>query len=702
MSSRTQFPRLQSTISASFEGRPTPSTSVKKSSTVLVASLFIFFANSMANAQNSPPRFEKPSRVAISAEDRAKLVAGVETLKKAILALPNPIIADLAADVSVFDRAVSMALELNDFYAPGDVNSARRLLELGQSRAELLARGETPWTTAKGPVTLGFTSRIDNSVQPCAVVIPEGLKFDRTERAKLVVILHGRDQKLSEVRFLAARSEPKANPNTASDWITLYIHGRGNNAYRWAGETDVFEAIESVKRRYPIDDRKIALQGFSMGGAGAWHLGLHHPSLWAAVEAGAGFTETKNYAKLQDGQLDPTTAKLLNIYDAQSYALNVLDTPIAGYGGEIDPQLQASANILEALKALGLNCKSEGLVTRGDGFDFLRVVGAKTAHKVDEPSRPLLDAFQKSHLAQGTTLDPKRIRFATYTAKYNRAAWLTVERLVEHYRRAEIDAEVVGAKLVVRKAENVAMLGIDRHVAEKVDILGETFPLEGAVKGLLPNVYFLRTERAEGNWRLLDYDESRAFELSAKPSKSKNLQGPIDDAFMSPFLCVKGTGQPWNPAVEKWSEARLKAFEALWKESFRGELPVKNDNQVTPEDLESRHLILFGDPGSNLWIAKLAGQLPTLTWSQTELRLGGERYTPADHAPCLIAPNPLNVLKYVVINSGHTFKAEDFAGTNALLYPRLGDYGVFQTDGRNETLRATGLFDEGWSPRAAR
>ena len=71
-------------------------------------------------------------------------------------------------------------------------------------------------------------------------------------------------------------------------------------AYRWAGETDVFEAIESVRKRYNIDPKRIALRGFSMGGGGAWHLGLHYPDQWAVVEAGAGFVETKVHAKVRE------------------------------------------------------------------------------------------------------------------------------------------------------------------------------------------------------------------------------------------------------------------------------------------------------------------------------------------------------------------------------------------------------------------
>ena len=40
----------------------------------------------------------------------------------------------------------------------------------------------------------------------------------------------------------------------------------------------------------------------------------------------------------------------------------------------------------------------------------------------------------------------------------------------------------------------------------------------------------------------------------------------------------------------------------------------------------------------------------------------------------MIYPNPLDPTRYVVVNSGHTFGEKEFKGTNALLYPRLGDY----------------------------
>src|SRR5690606_22386577 len=115
----------------------------------------------------------------------------------------------------------------------------------------------------------------------------------------------------------------------------------------------------------------------------------------------------------------------------------------------------------------------------------------------------------------------------------------------------------------------------------------------------------------------------------------------------------------------------LRRFADEWRHYFRGELPVKDDVDVTPADVEGRHLILFGDPGSNRWIAKVLPQLP-LEWSRESLRMAGRAYSSASHLPALIAPNPLPGAgrHYVVLNSGHTFREAELAKLNYLLFPR--------------------------------
>jgi len=178
------------------------------------------------------------------------------------------------------------------------------------------------------------------------------------------------------------------------------------------------------------------------------------------------------------------------------------------------------------------------------------------------------------------------------------------------------------------------------------------------------------------------------------------LQGPIDDAFMTPFVCVRGTGKPWHEATEKYAQANLARFQAEWSKFFRGELPIKNDTDITPEDIATRNLILFGDPSSNSLIAEVLPRLP-LEWSAREIRMAGTTYDASRHVPVLIYPSPLNAGRYVVLNSGHTFRGKDFEGTNALLYPRLGDHAILELKGDPADplavdTKSAGLFDEFW------
>ena len=167
---------------------------------------------------------------------------------------------------------------------------------------------------------------------------------------------------------------------------------------------------------------------------------------------------------------------------------------------------------------------------------------------------------------------------------------------------------------------------------------------------------------------------------------------------------MRGTGQPWNPAAQAYADASLKRFADEWHHYFRGRLPIKDDTDVTAEDQRTRNLILFGDPGSNSYIAKVLPQLP-LKWSKETLSFGKREYSASNHLPALIAPNPLSGAdgRYVVLNSGHTFRGADLGKLNYLLFPRWGDWAVLQigparTDSdplKDKVLRA-GYFDEQW------
>ena len=83
--------------------------------------------------------------------------------------------------------------------------------------------------------------------------------------------------------------------------------------------------------------------------------------------------------------------------------------------------------------------------------------------------------------------------------------------------------------------------------------------------------------------------------------------------------------------------------------------------------------------------------------------IGLARAPAATSIPVLVHPNPLNPGRYVVLNSGFTFR-EYAALNNARQIPMLPDWALVSTvEGRDTqlpgTILAEGFFDERWRPR---
>ena len=617
------------------------------------------------------------------AAERAKLEARTTSLQEQIRKLADAEADPQAlADVAVCAKAAEWILRHNEFFKPDYSAKTAKTLSLGEQRAVALAKGRPDWARKPGGVALGYVSAIDGSVQPYALTLPEGYDPDNAKRWPLYVVLHGRNGTLTEATFIAG-FEGKKPAN--KDYIQLDVYGRGNNAFRWAGETDVFEAIADARKRVRLDDRRIVLWGFSMGGAGAWHLGMHHPDQWVAAGAGAGFVDYYGYLNRSD-KLPAHQDKALSIYDSTNYALNAANLPFVTYGGDLDKQLLASTTMLKIADPLGVP------------IEF--IVGKNIGHKFTPEAEKEFQTFLAKHAETGRPLPSNRksIRFTTMTPKYNRCGWITVEELDELYQPAVVEAEIGDeGRTAVVATQNVNALRLSRDVADEAEIDGDRLPLRDAAGGLLPDVTYIRD--VDG-WRMLGYDDSREFLSNPEVNKRHNLQGPIDDAFMQSFVVVKGNRPAWSTAHQKYADWSLERFEGEFDKYLRGKLQVVSPQAVTPEMIESQNLVLFGDPGSNPLIAKVLPDLP-IEWTKDAITVAGKTYDPGTHAAVLIYPNPLNPRKYVVLNTGHTFHADAFEGTNALLFPRLGDLAVLKvtSDGKKgfkEETAWAGLFDANW------
>ena len=626
-----------------------------------VSCLLLLVAERPSSAQQPDRAFQPPPEVI------EQLTAQLQPLSATVASLTsgdpmqNRNSKALVADVAIFEKAVDWQLRHKEFYKADYVRQTEKALLLGSQRAAELAAGNPSWVLQEGSTIRGYFSRVDQSVQPYALTLPAGVDPLNSKRWPLHVVLHGRANQMNEVNFISQFEGRK--PKTPATWIQLDVYGRGSNAYRWAGETDVFEALADVQSRFRIDENRITLHGFSMGGAGAWHLGMHYPHLWSSVGPGAGFVDFYKYQK-QSTQLPSWQHQTLGIYDAVDYALNAANVPVCTYGGELDPQLAASTTMAEAAAALDVDIKV--------------IVGPGMGHKFDPESQKQFMAFHEAKSASGrpSLYDRKQIRFTTRTLRYNQCDWLTIEEVQTVYAPSTVEAFVNADGDVEITTNNVTALRITRDIATDAIIDGTVLPCRTAADGLLPDVYF---QRSSDGWQGLDYDASRAFADNKEVNKRHGLQGPIDDAFMDAFVCVNATGHPLIPAVNDWAGNQLETFSREFDFWMRGKLPIINDVELTDKITASNHLILFGDPQSNSVLKLVLEKLQPMceiSWDQQTIRIGDQSWDTKTHALSMIYPNPLNPRRYVVINSGHSMHDADFKASNAWLFPRLGDIAV--------------------------
>jgi len=634
--------------------------------------------------QAPPPGIEVP------AADATELQAGLDALGKDLETLRSRITTKNAnpapvADVEVFHKAVRYALQYHEFFKAPEIAAAKAQLKLGQQRAIELKENKPSWTSATGPLVLGYTSKIDGSVQPYGLIVPDDWKpGDRTPRP-LYLWFHGRGDTLSEVNFINGRLKAKHDFSTPNAF-ELHLYGRYCNASKFAGETDCFEAMADVQRRYSIDPNRIVEMGFSMGGATGWHMAAHYPGLWAVGSSGAGFAETAIYAKVDDaGKVPPVPweRKMYSLYDCPPIAANYGNLPFIAYSGEIDPQKQSADLMNKAMEAEGI--KMEWLIGPGVG------------HKYEPETKKELSKRIDAYVAKGRDPLPVHIRFATYSLRYNQCKWITLDALEQHWEKSEIDAKLVDEGTFAIKTKGIAAFTI--HLPPGPVPLDKTHPPrlvideQELVGPAVKEGWTARFSKLGGKWKAV------APDFASGLNKHHGLQGPVDDAFMDSFLFVRPTGKALNDKVGAWAQSELDLAIAGWRRVFRGDARVKDDTAVTADDMANTNLVLWGDPGSNKVLAKLLAQLP-IQWTKDKLTMGTQSASATDHAPILIFPNPANPNRYVVVNSGFTFRMGARV-SNSLQTPKLPDWALIDLNTPPSELWPgkvvdAGFFDEQW------
>jgi hypothetical protein len=610
-------------------------------------------------------RAELTSSAAAFAKEIEKVKAGLGTRPRLLSLLP---------DVEIFHKSVDWALRYDEFFDPKQFDAARKELAIGTERLNQLRDGRAPWVEQSGLVVRAYRSRIDGSLQPYGLVIPDSWKATDKTPMRIDFWLHGRGEKLSELSFIEDRMRNRGEfaPEKA---IVVHLYERFCNANKFAGEMDLFEALNAVKRDYPVDENRLVVRGFSMGGASCWQYGVHHAGLFAAVAPGAGFAETAVFFNsFGEGKTPPPWWEqiLWRWYDSTLYANNLFNTTVIAYSGEIDKQKQA-ADIMSEYMAK-------------EGLTLTHLIGPGVPHKYEVNTKPKIEELVTAAAEKGRDPVAPHVKFTTYTPIYSHMKWVQVEGLQESWQRADVDAQLQDGKIVAT-TKNVSALRLaatTKTPPAKVELDGQA--LDAKWEG--GNARFHR----EG-------DKWQSGPFADGLRKTPSICGPVDHAFMTTFLMVRPTGKPMNETVGAWTKSEMEHAMSFWRQVYRGDALVKDDKAITDQDIAAANLILWGDPSSNAVIAKILAKLP-LQWTAQSLKLGHGTYPSSEHAPILIFPNPLNPKRYVVINSGVTYREKALLN-NSDQTPKIPDWAVVNLKTPPDAewpglMIDAGFFDEKW------
>jgi pimeloyl-ACP methyl ester carboxylesterase len=651
-----------------------------------------------------PPiaRVLPPEGIEIPAEVRERLETRLAALKKRLAALPNRetsfefggpriFIPRDVANIEIFTKAVELALRHREFYSLRDFTKADWALEQAEQRLASLEDYKWPWHRATGLVVRGYRSTIDDSVQSYGLVIPEGHDF--TKPCPLYVWLHGRGDKQTDLHFLYERAT-KVGQIAPPGAIVLHPFGRHCVGFKHAGEIDVLEATADVRRQYKTHEP--ILIGFSMGGAGAWHLGAHYPNNWVAVAPGAGFAETARYQRLSPDRYPPWyEQKLWQAYDVPGYVRNLFNTEVIAYSGELDKQIQAARVMEEAYRA--------------EGRELTHLIGPGVEHKYEPKTLENLLARLEKIADKGREEVPRQVHWQSPTLNYNYAGWITVITLEEHWKDSRVDAEIAGPAEIRMTTKNVAGLFLHPEVFGearewRVVVDGQNVAISVDPNPDKPLIHELR--KRDGKWRfaavsLAELTDDRDWK--SKRTKRPGVTGPIDDCFTDSFVVVTPTGKSRNAAFQAWVDFELAHFRDRWRSLMRAELPEIRDVDYDPEKVSHKNLVLWGDFDSNKLLARMAEpfDLPVKfrdgNWMFGEQTYDGDRFVPV-----MVYPQPLpnRMGTYVVLNSGLTFR-EGHDHTNSLQNPKLPDWAIIDLSQPPDAfapgrIHDAGFFDENW------
>lgn len=111
--------------------------------------------------------------------------------------------------------------------------------------------------------------------------LPQGYNASSPRRWPLLLFLHGIGERGSDVWKVATHGPPKI-VTEHPEFPFILVSPQCPEGQMWSNET-LLALLDEITRAYAVDTHRVYLTGLSMGGYGAWNLGLAHPERFAAI-----------------------------------------------------------------------------------------------------------------------------------------------------------------------------------------------------------------------------------------------------------------------------------------------------------------------------------------------------------------------------------------------------------------------------------
>ncbi|MBT3274626.1 MAG: hypothetical protein HN368_15825, partial [Spirochaetales bacterium] len=522
------------------------------------------------------------------------------------------------------------------------------------------------------PHKITFLSDADASVQYFMLIYP--LDYDPKKQYSLRIYLHGGGDIAAETMYIIS---PK-------DWaFILAPTNRRPMGWEWwdFARFNIYESMELVIDKFPIDPNRIYLTGASNGGQGTWYNGLRDPSRFAALAPNCAWSSYSHHApRFWDPGDMFAPPELLHYRDRMMYEFN-------------NPAFVSNAGNIPVIASQGaedpvVSPMNQRLFLKISAMHNNEIVYREIPGKPHAWTEPLtadgggdfFDHPEINDFLRGKERDqyPLEVRIRLCDLSVNDTFyWVCITEQYKKFSETILEARIMGTKVRI-ESSNVKCFTVELNSAL---IPGDTATIEWN-RSVMP----------------VRLDQCRTITMGEScQHQDGRLQGPLKAAFYRPYLLVIGTAGNRHDNEIMLHNARTVA-QRSWRIA-NGYTRIVQDRDISDDLVRNCNLILFGAPERNSFTALAADSLPFQISDQA--MTVGERRLEGDISLEMVYPNPLNTERLLALFAGTSAAAETLCTYFDPLHPGepVPDFIIYSEDVKKYHwggVQAAGFFSQNW------